>query len=272
MPAPVWRMNTPIGSTRAAFQSESSRRWVPESSPREANLPPEAAIARKVSSAFPVVPRRSPRPRILLLCVLMMPQTPSAHAGPPPQPTMTLAEWADMDEDAPGELVDGMLVEDEDVGYLHDAVGAWLTHLLFGWVVPRGGLVAVSDARFGVAPQRGRKPDISVYFKGRRPPAHGLITMPPDLMVEVVSPRPKDARRDRVEKMNEYATFGVRYYWLVDPALRTLEIFELGVDGRYTRAVGVTEGVVNPVPGCEGLSIDLDPLWALIEGLEKSDD
>jgi Uma2 family endonuclease len=184
---------------------------------------------------------------------------------------MTLTEWADMEEDEPGELVDGVLVEDEDVGYLHDAVGAWLTHLLFGWVTPRGGSVAVSDARFGVGPRRGRKPDVSVYFQGRKPPAHGLITVPPDVMVEVVSPRPKDARRDRVEKMNEYAAFGVRYFWLVDPPLRTLEIFELGADGRYARAVGVTEGVVDAVPGCEGLSLDVDALWALVDRLEEAD-
>jgi Uma2 family endonuclease len=201
-----------------------------------------------------------------------MVQPSSAHPGPPAKPTMTLAEWADMEEDEPGELVDGVLVEDEDVGYLHDAVGAWLTHLLVGWVIPRGGSVAVSDARFGVTLRRGRKSDVSVYFAGRKPQAHGLITMPPDIMVEVVSPRPKDARRDRVEKMNEYALFGVRYFWLVDPPLRTLEIFELGADGRYTRAVGVTEGVVDPVPGCEGLSIDLDALWALADRLEKTDD
>ncbi len=181
---------------------------------------------------------------------------------------MTLTEWADMDEDESGELVDGELVEDEDVGYLHDAIGAWLAHLLFGWAVPRGGSVALSDARFGVDPGRGRKPDLSVYFRGRRPPAHGLITLPPDVMVEIVSPRPKDARRDRVEKMNEYAAFGVRFYWIVDPALRSLEIFELGADGRYARAVGATGGVVDPVPGCEGLSLDLDSLWSLADGIE----
>ena len=173
---------------------------------------------------------------------------------------MTLAEWADMGEDEPGELVDGVLVDDEDVGYLHDAVGFWLAHLLFGWVIPRGGSAALSGARFAVSSGGGRKADLSVYFRGRKPPAHGPIKIPPDIMVEIVSPSPRDARRDRVEKMNEYAAFGVRFYWIVDPALRSFEIFELGTDGRYARAVGALVGVVDPVPGCEGLSIDLDAL------------
>jgi Uma2 family endonuclease len=187
----------------------------------------------------------------------------------PDEPEMTLAAWADLDEDEPGELVDGRLVEEEEVGALHDAVAAWFVWVLMSWLGPRGGVVLVSDTRFGVAPRRGRKPDTSVYFPGRKPPAQGLVKTPPDIMIEVVSPRPKDARRDRVEKTNEYAAFGVRYYWIVDPALRTFEIFELGADGRYVKAVGAADGTVAKVPGCEGLTIDLDALWARASVLEE---
>src|SRR6516225_3896658 len=106
---------------------------------------------------------------------------------------MTLAEWADRGEDAPGELVDGRLVEEEEVGALHEAVGAWLVWVLMGWLGNRG-VVLLSGARFGVGPKRGRKPDVSVYLAGRKPPAHGLVTTPPDIVIEVVSPRPRDAR------------------------------------------------------------------------------
>lgn len=181
-------------------------------------------------------------------------------------PEKSLLEWADMDES--GELVDGRLVEEEDVGALHEVILTWLVWMLRSWLAPRGGFVLTSDVRFGVAPRRGRKPDISAYFAGRRPQPHGLVTTPPDIMVEIISPRPKDARRDRVDKTNEYAAFGVRFYWIVDPALRSFELFELGADGRYVKAIGASNGVVDPVPGCEGLKLDLDALWAEASRLE----
>ncbi|MEZ4339416.1 MAG: Uma2 family endonuclease [Sandaracinaceae bacterium] len=180
---------------------------------------------------------------------------------------MTLAEWAELPENEPGELVDGRLVEDEEVGALHDVVVAWLIRVLGNWLVARDGVIGASDTRFGVSESRGRKPDLFVYLGARRPTPHGLVTEPPDLMIEVVSPRPNDARRDRLEKMAEYASFGVRYYWIVDPAVRLMEIFELGADGRYTRALGAAEGQVGEIPGCEGLMLDLDELWTAIDRL-----
>ncbi|MFO0761723.1 MAG: Uma2 family endonuclease [Byssovorax sp.] len=189
-------------------------------------------------------------------------------AEPRIEPEMTLVQWAALDEDEPGELVDGRLVEEEDVGALHDAVAGWLVWAIKSWLGSRGGFVLVSDTRFGVAPRRGRKPDTSVYFPGRKPPAQGLVTTPPDIMIEVVSPRPKDARRDRIEKSDEYAAFGVRFYWIVDPAVRTFEVFELGSDGRYVKALGALGGVLSAVPGCEGLTLDLDALWAEVSRLE----
>jgi Uma2 family endonuclease len=185
---------------------------------------------------------------------------------------MTLAQWADLDEDEPGELVDGRLVEDEEMGAEHDIVGAWLIWVLRSWLGARGGFIGMSDTRFGVSSTRGRKPDTYVYLPGRKPPPRGLVTIPPDVMVEVVSPRPKDARRDRVDKMREYAAFGVRFYWIVDSAIRTFEILELGADGRYAHAASATEGTLDPVPGCEGLAIDVDALWAEVDRLDADGD
>lgn len=186
---------------------------------------------------------------------------------------MSLAEWAAMPEDEPGELVDGWLEEEEVPSYEHEIIVAWIIRMLGNWLAPRGGFVGGSAAKFGVRPSRGRKPDVSAYLPGsRKPPRHGIIDVPPDLMVEVVSPTPKDGRRDRVEKLKEYAAFGVRWYWLVDPQLRSLEVLELGHDGRYVHALDATEGLIESVPGCEGLTLDLDALWRELDRLGLATD
>ncbi|MEE8525812.1 MAG: Uma2 family endonuclease [Thermoanaerobaculia bacterium] len=184
---------------------------------------------------------------------------------------LTIAEWYAMAEDEAGELVDGRLVEEELPGYLHEALVILLGSILRGWAVPLGGLVAGSEAKFAVTPRRGRKPDLTVYLPGsRRPPSHGPIDVPPDVAVEIVSPTPRDGRRDRVEKVGDYAAFGIRFYWILDPQLRSLEVLELTAEGRYIHALGASEGKIDNVPGCEGLILDLGELWAEIDRIEST--
>ena len=52
----------------------------------------------------------------------------------------------------------------------------------------------------------------------------------PDLLVEMVSP--SSVRRDRYDKRELYARFGVKEYWIGDPANRAFEILTLAA-GRY---------------------------------------
>lgn len=186
---------------------------------------------------------------------------------------MTLHAWAALPEDEPGELVDGRLVEEEMPSYVHEAIVAWLLVHVGAWALARGGSVAGSEAKFAVGPTRGRKPDLSVHLPGAPlPPGRApLLTKPPGIAVEVISPRPRDAKRDRVDKLDEYAAFGVHWYWIVDPELRTLEIYELGSDRRYVRALGAADGKIA-VPGCDGLEIDLDALWSHVDRLEAVQD
>ena len=119
-----------------------------------------------------------------------------------------------------------------------------------------------------MGPKQGRKPDLTVYLAGTPlPPASGIITQPPDIAIEIVSPTPRDGRRDRVEKVVDYAAFRVRYYWIVDPQLRSLEILRLGSQGRYEHLLGAAEGQVE-IPGCDGFVLDLDAVWAEVERFE----
>jgi Uma2 family endonuclease len=52
----------------------------------------------------------------------------------------------------------------------------------------------------------------------------------PDLLIELISP--SSVRRDRYDKKELYARFGVKEYWIGDPANKSLEMLTLK-EGRY---------------------------------------
>jgi Uma2 family endonuclease len=182
---------------------------------------------------------------------------------------MSLEEWAALDEDVEGELVDGVLEEEEMPSVLHETIVVWLAAMLRAWVRRRRGLVTASELKLAVGPRRGRKPDLSVFLPPRLPaPADTLVRVAPYLVVEIISPRARDVRRDRVEKLADYARAGVPYYCIVDPQPRSFEVYELGRDGRYTVALTETHGRLH-VPGCAGLVLNLDALWMEIDTAER---
>jgi Uma2 family endonuclease len=178
-----------------------------------------------------------------------------------------MREWAD-DDSVPGEYVDGHRTEEEVPSFLHDAIVGWFSFLFGAWL-KGGGWVLSSEAKLAVSPTRGRKPDVSVYLRGAAPSRRAsLLEVPPFIAVEVLSPLHRDQVRDRVEKLFEYAAFGIRFYWLVDPDDRIVTIYELGLDGRYAVALSASEGQ-HGVPGSDGLVLDLDALWAHVDSLPE---
>lgn len=196
--------------------------------------------------------------------MLNSPVMPAPTLDPPPfDPAygrpMSIEEWQQMDE--PGELVEGRLQEEEVADSPHEVIVSALLYILLTWARGRAARVLPSETKYALSRRRGRKPDISVFLtRDRKLPRRGATPYPPDIMIEVVSPDPRDRRRDRIEKLGEYAAFGVSWYWLVDPEARSLEILKLGDDGRYVHALDAAEGSFE-VPGCEGLTLNLDALW-----------
>jgi Uma2 family endonuclease len=179
---------------------------------------------------------------------------------------MTLEEWVGLGEDEPGELVDGVLEEEEVASWAHELTVSWFIRALGAWIVPRGGFVLGSETKLAISPTRGRKPDVIVFLSAASLPARrsSATGVAPDIGIEVVTPTPRDGRRDRVEKKPDYAEFGVRQYWIVDPELQTLEILARGADGRFVELLAASEGT-HVVPELEGLALDLDALWAELQ-------
>src|SRR5262245_20395788 len=123
---------------------------------------------------------------------------------------MTLEEWAALDDDVEGELVDGMLEEEEMPSILHEIVVAWLFAALRSWARARGGFVLGSDTKVAVGLRRGRKPDLTLFLPGKMPGLEDrLVRVTPHLVAEITSPRPRDTHRDRVDKLGDYARAGI---------------------------------------------------------------
>ena len=126
------------------------------------------------------------------------------------------------------ELVDGNLVE-RNMGMKSSMIAMRLgakIELSFG-DSPIGHLFGADAGYqcFRDAPDKVRKPDVSFVrfgrFPGNRPP-EGYSRIPPDLAVEVVSPR--DLANEIEEKVAEYIAAGVPLVWVVYPTTRTVRV------------------------------------------------
>jgi Uma2 family endonuclease len=82
----------------------------------------------------------------------------------------------------------------------------------------------------------------------------------PDLVIEILSPRRK--AYDRETKRPVYEAGGVSEIWYVDPEERTVEILNLGLDGRYavTAELSGNAAIVSKV--FPGLSLTLEEIFA----------
>jgi Uma2 family endonuclease len=87
------------------------------------------------------------------------------------------------------------------------------------------------------------QPDLLFVANENAGIVRGRVFGAPDLAVEILSP--SSIRRDRKDKLEQYARFGVKEYWIVDPANRSVEILALR-DGRYVEhAKAVEKGNVS---------------------------
>jgi Uma2 family endonuclease len=157
-------------------------------------------------------------------------KTMMAVAEAPPEKTRyTPEDLLELQDDRLYELVDGELVE-KHMG----SASAWITGELFGKLRDhntrtRQGWLLPSEASyrcFPDDPSKVRRPDISFVRYGRlegEEVPEGHTTVPPDLAVEVVSP--SDRFAEVRAKVREYLAAGVPMVWVVDPAMRAVEVW-----------------------------------------------
>lgn len=136
---------------------------------------------------------------------------------------VSVEEYLHTDYEPDCEYVDGVLV-DRNVGekdhsksqrnillYFHERSKAW-------------NLFVIQELRVQVSRTRFRVPDVCVVLGPE--PDEQILTKPPFLCVEVLSP---EDRMSRIEsKIDDYVKFGVAYVWVVDPQTHKAWIYTAG--------------------------------------------
>jgi Uma2 family endonuclease len=129
------------------------------------------------------------------------------------------------------ELVDGRLVE-RNMGSESSRVGGRLYSRLDRFCEDHNlGIVWPADNGFQCFPHNPnlvRKPDVSFVRRGRLPGdvvPKGWVEIPPDLAVEVVSP--KDRVYDLDEKLADYREVRVPLVWVINPEMRTATVYQI---------------------------------------------
>ena len=118
------------------------------------------------------------------------------------------------------EYLEGKILErnlgEQEHARLQTRLGAYLLNHEKGW-----GIRAIVEQRVQVKEHRFRVPDVCVIFADA--PKESIITHPPLLCVEVLSP--EDRMSEILERVSDYVAFGVRFVWVLDPGTRRAHIY-----------------------------------------------
>jgi Uma2 family endonuclease len=175
----------------------------------------------------------------------------------------TYADLEALPENMVGELIDGELYVSPRPAAPHTMAASRLGGELMGpFDRGRGGpggwiILDEPELHFG---DDVLVPDLAGWRQERmpEPPRTAAFTLAPDWACEVISP--STGALDRAVKLPVYAREGVKHIWLVDPELRTLEVFLLD-KARYTLLVTHTGKARVRAEPFEALELELAYLW-----------
>ena len=144
----------------------------------------------------------------------------------------TYEEYYRLDDDQRYELIEGNLLMSPAPDTWHQN---WLNdiNLFLSQFVKQRKLGRIFIAPIDVVfdPENTVQPDIVFVSAANADMVQRrAIFGTPDLLIELVSP--SSVKRDRYDKKDLYARFGVKEYWIGDPANKSLEILTLK-EGRY---------------------------------------
>ena len=182
-------------------------------------------------------------------------------ASLPNSKIVTYEEWLRMPEvgDAKEEVVNGEIRIMPAPSWNHSEIVDNLSHLIAFQVDRRK--VRVKASQFNLIirrqPLTAREPDLAMFRAETIIEKDGYIHSAPQLIVEVLSPA--NIRREREEKLEDYASLGVPEVWVIAPEGRTVEVLCLE-DGQLRRHAVLAEGLLKPLHFPD-VQIDIAEIW-----------
>jgi Uma2 family endonuclease len=150
----------------------------------------------------------------------------SPYVGPGPY---RAADYWQLPDGEPVELIEGWLVVSPSPTPPDQTIVLLLSELFSRIVRRTGGIAYCAPMDVVLSDDTIQQPDLLYISPSRRHIVKNRVEGPPDLVVEIAS---GTERRDRVEKLELYARYGVAEYWIVDPASQVIA-FLVNDGGRY---------------------------------------
>ena len=171
-------------------------------------------------------------------------------------------DYYNLPENVRAELIDGQFYDMAAPSRIHQRILNFLNTEINIYIRSKDGSCEVYPAPFAVKLFNDRKtvvePDISVICDPNKLTDQGC-TGAPDWIIEIVSP--STSSHDYVRKLNLYMDAGVKEYWIVDPAKKSVYVYHLEETKFETTAYTFHDKI----------KVNLyDDLWISLQELELS--
>ena len=173
----------------------------------------------------------------------------------------TIKDYKLLPEGAPYQLIEGELVMTPSPTTSHQIISGNLNEKIRVFVKEKSaGLLLYAPIDIYLDDENVFQPDIIFISKQRQELVkddgiHGA----PDLAVEILSP--STAYYDIKKKYKIYEKSGVKEYWIVDPEMKTVELFSLTEQGKFVLSVSSSDKGVVKSAVLSGFEINLEDIF-----------
>jgi Uma2 family endonuclease len=176
--------------------------------------------------------------------------------------------YAAISDEEKAEFINGQVIIHSPVKLEHNDVSKWFFKILDTFVsVKNLGYVGFEKIMIALT-RNDYEPDV-LFFNSEKSQhfKKGQWKFPvPDLVVEVLSETTK--KNDRETKFKDYATHGVREYWIIDPDMEIVEQYLLNI-GEYELIFKSGKGNRIESAVVAGFSIEITAIFDAKENLNE---